>query len=310
MKTVRPINKNLLPQSFWHGTQPMNLQVLHDTGNYLRGDSAVGNRNYWFNQNNGISAHAIIDKTQIMETLPYDQKGWHVGGAGNVNSWGVELCNLTTQADFDSQIDDCARYFAQVRFDHMAGVDVTKDNLKSHHECNQTMKTGSDHVDPDGYLAHYGWNMDKFRAKVQQYLNELKKPVTPPAPTPTTSNEMYRVRKTWEDVKSQIGAFGSLENAKAKCNQVAGYHVYNSAGQLVYPIPTPPPAPVEPEKIYGVVTASVLNVRSSREIRPDNIIGTLNKGEKVRIDHLMGDWYSIYYGSHGGFVSAQYLQKV
>lgn len=74
----------------------------------------------------------------------------------------------------------------------------------------------------------------------------------------------------------------------------------------------PPVAPTPaPSAIYGVVTASVLNVRSSRDTSSSaNIIGQLTNGTKVRIDQQMDGWYSIYYGSHGGFVSAQYLKRV
>lgn len=45
--------------------------------------------------------------------------------------------------------------------------------------------------------------------------------------------ELYRVRKNWNDPKSQIGAFGSLDNAKKIANQYQ-YNVYNSKGQLIY----------------------------------------------------------------------------
>lgn len=48
----------------------------------------------------------------------------------------------------------------------------------------------------------------------------------------SSSGEMYRVRKSWADEKSQIGAYRNLENAKNNCP--AGYTVYNSAGKAVY----------------------------------------------------------------------------
>ena len=47
------------------------------------------------------------------------------------------------------------------------------------------------------------------------------------------SKEIYRVRKTWKDEKSQKGAFSSLENAK-KCADKNGYSVFNSKGKAVY----------------------------------------------------------------------------
>ena len=53
--------------------------------------------------------------------------------------------------------------------------------------------------------------------------------------TPATSSpkQLYRVRKSWTDAKSQIGAFSSLENAKKVCK--AGYAVFDSNGKQVYP---------------------------------------------------------------------------
>ena len=53
--------------------------------------------------------------------------------------------------------------------------------------------------------------------------------------TPATSSpkQLYRVRKSWSDAKSQIGAFSSLENAKKACK--AGYAVFDSNGKQVYP---------------------------------------------------------------------------
>ncbi len=52
--------------------------------------------------------------------------------------------------------------------------------------------------------------------------------------TPTTIS--YRVRKSADDSKSQIGAFSSLENAKkeAETHKNEGYKVYDMSGKLVY----------------------------------------------------------------------------
>ena len=47
------------------------------------------------------------------------------------------------------------------------------------------------------------------------------------------SKEIYRVRKTWKDEKSQKGAFSSLANAK-KCADKNGYSVFNSNGKVIY----------------------------------------------------------------------------
>ncbi|UZQ49950.1 N-acetylmuramoyl-L-alanine amidase [Clostridium kluyveri] len=58
---------------------------------------------------------------------------------------------------------------------------------------------------------------------------------------------------------------------------------------------------------YGTVTAGVLNVRSGAGTNY-KIIGQLQRGEKVRLDVKVGNWWSIYFGNHGGFVSADYIK--
>ena len=62
------------------------------------------------------------------------------------------------------------------------------------------------------------------------------------ASTPTqkpVSGELYRVRKSWADVASQIGAFAVLENAIKVCK--TGYSVFDSKGNVVYPKAQPAP---------------------------------------------------------------------
>lgn len=45
----------------------------------------------------------------------------------------------------------------------------------------------------------------------------------------------YRVRKSWDDAKSQLGAYTILANAKAMADKHPGYEVYDWNGKLVYP---------------------------------------------------------------------------
>lgn len=54
------------------------------------------------------------------------------------------------------------------------------------------------------------------------------------APADTAKDEMYRVRKTWEDSKSQIGAYKTLANAKKKADENIGYSVFDTKGSMVY----------------------------------------------------------------------------
>lgn len=52
----------------------------------------------------------------------------------------------------------------------------------------------------------------------------------------TASSSLYRVRKSWSDVKSQKGAFRSLDNAKRCADANAGYKVFDANGNEVYPV--------------------------------------------------------------------------
>lgn len=49
------------------------------------------------------------------------------------------------------------------------------------------------------------------------------------------SSSLYRVRKSWEDAKSQKGAFRILDNAKKCADKNKGYFVFDDRGNKVYP---------------------------------------------------------------------------
>lgn len=79
---------------------------------------------------------------------------------------------------------------------------------------------------------------------------------------------MYRVRKTWADAASQLGAFSILENAKAACK--TGYSVFDSKGNVVYtnnPTPIPAPTPAKP------------TLKSTDEVAKEVIAGKWGNGE-------------------------------
>ena len=67
---------------------------------------------------------------------------------------------------------------------------------------------------PDGYSV-YDWNGNSVYSK-----------------NTVVQEELYRVRKSWDDAKSQIGAYKILDNAKNECSQ--GYYVFDWNGNIVY----------------------------------------------------------------------------
>lgn len=77
---------------------------------------------------------------------------------------------------------------------------------------------------------------------------------------PTT--QMYRVRKSWSDAKSQIGAYKILGNAKKKADENAGYKVFDASGNVVYPAAsTPAPVPSKDASYKVQVSIANLNIR-------------------------------------------------
>ena len=50
----------------------------------------------------------------------------------------------------------------------------------------------------------------------------------------TTQKQLYRVRRTWPDFKSQKGAYNILANAKACSDKNPGYSVFDAGGNAVY----------------------------------------------------------------------------
>ena len=78
------------------------------------------------------------------------------------------------------------------------------------------------------------WMYSRLDDLAKSVTDRLSKGTTAkPAAKPVTK-QLYRVRKSWKDSKTQKGAFSSLDNAKALAKQHKGYKVYNSAGTVVY----------------------------------------------------------------------------
>lgn len=72
---------------------------------------------------------------------------------------------------------------------------------------------------------------EKEAELIASYFNVKKEENKPVIVTPS-KNELYRVRKSWTDVKSQLGAYSSILNAKKACKD--GYSVFDSKGNVVF----------------------------------------------------------------------------
>lgn len=80
----------------------------------------------------------------------------------------------------------------------------------------------------------------KVTAQLVGTAGQEPQPSAPPAtgyPEKLTSG-YYRVRKSWKDAKSQLGAYRILANAKAQADKTPGYYVFTNDGVSIYPAVT------------------------------------------------------------------------
>lgn len=150
------------------------------------------------------------------------------------------------------------------------------------------------------YRVRKAWSDTKSQIGAYTVLNSAKeladknkgfkvfdkdgKVVYDPTPVAKPNPIMYRVRKTWADEKSQIGAYKSLESAKQLADSKTGYKVFDDKGKAVY---TPKPKEVtytvvKGDTLWGISRkygVTVDAIKSKNQLRYD----TLRIGQKLVI---------------------------
>ena len=225
--------------------KPIGIQ-LHTIGTAQGTAQAVAD--YWNQASVSACVHYIVDcdtPGKVLYTLPEDVRCWGDAGWGNDNLISFEIC----ESDFMSYKGGGASYTitnaSKFKDDIMRGyntsvllcADICKRYgwdpeaklpngmyLISSHDEGRKAGISSAHVDPEHIWPRYDLTMAKFRADVKAAMggNVVIQPQT---------EEVYRVRKTWTDVESQLFA-GTLEGAKKAC--LPGYSVYDENGKIVY----------------------------------------------------------------------------
>lgn len=183
-----------------------------------------------------------------VQTMPWNYKPWGCGSGskGSCNNGWIqfEICEdgLTNKDYFDKVYKEACEITAYLC--EMYNIDpkgtVTVNGVKVPtilcHADSYKLGFGSNHGDVNHWFPKFNKTMDDARNDVAKLLNNSSSVITPVTPE-EEEKEMYRVRKSWADAKSQIGAYTSLQNAKtARDKAGAGYFVFNSKGEIVYPI--------------------------------------------------------------------------
>lgn len=229
----------------------------------------------------GASVHGFIDDEKAMIALPcMEEKGvarksFHVArNATHEKYLSFEMCEYGgirytgKGAEWDhfneAQViaytkkvyANAVILFAELCKFH--GWDPLEDGvILSHYEGYQR-GIASGHSDPEHIWKYAGLTMNGFRRDVAAAMNGSTPTATikPNETTHTTapSSQMYRIRKTWADSKSQKGAYRNLESAKTECNKYPGYSVFDESGKVVY------------------TTKEVAKEESKQEVKVPNII--------------------------------------
>ncbi|MCI5839414.1 N-acetylmuramoyl-L-alanine amidase [Anaerococcus sp. AGMB00486] len=93
----------------------------------------------------------------------------------------------------------------------------------------------------DGVLQKHEWYSNTncpgpyLGSKFPYIASEVNKRLRGNNSISKSTNNLYRVRKSWSDAKSQKGAFRNLDNAK-RCADRFGLKVFDANGKIVYPV--------------------------------------------------------------------------
>ena len=208
--------------------------------------------NHWNTHHPGgreVCVHGFIGKLAdgtiaTYQTLPWDHRGWHAGGSANNTHIGFEICEdgLTDASYFAKVYQEAVELCAYL----CKEFNLTEQNIICHSE-GYRKGIASNHGDVMHWFPKHGKSMDTFRADVKNMLNAVVEPEAPKdAPKDETKEEpavypeklttgYYRVRKTWKDSKSQIGAYRVLANAKNAADKNPGTFVFTNEGATIYP---------------------------------------------------------------------------
>lgn len=162
----------------------------------------------WNTKEASVCVHAFVETDRVIQTLPWDYKGWHVGkgskGSWNGTSIGVEICEpkghtykggtmvgydvVRNAVYFNRVYNNAVELFAYLCEEF--SLDPMKDIL-CHSEVHR-LGYGSNHADVMHWFPKHGASMDTFRKDVY----DLLKPYVPAKTiTPKSSAEDIRWAK-------------------------------------------------------------------------------------------------------------------
>ena len=269
----------------------------------------------WMSSND-VCPHAVLgDDGTVIQTLPWNHRGWHGGGSCNDTHIGIEMCEPKTikyssGGRFTDKDPEATKAFVQHTYKVAVELfaylckkfklNPLADGVIISHSEGWKRGIASNHGDVENIWNKFGLTMDQFR-------KDVKKAMTGNATaedTPVVSagnKELYRVRKSRDDAKSQIGAYSILDNAIKDCKP--GYTVYNSKGEAVFTAQSD-----ANESTFKVkVTADALNIRAGAGTGY-KITGCIRDKGCYTITETSGNWGKLKSGA--GWISLKYTKRL
>ena len=260
-------------------------------------------RDYWQRDASPYAVHYVVDDREVLHCMPDHYKCWHVGSPGNARWLGVELCEpaqirYTGGVAFTISDLEAARTYADAAYANAVWLlaKLCRDHgwdpftaVYTHREVTRQRLSNTDHVDPE----HLWDGLGLGRSLLQLRRDVARAMDVPAAAAPAET--MYRVRKSWSDAASQIGAYRSLDYAKAACP--SGYAVYDGAGNQVWPL----------GYVVSVTAASGLNVRSGPGTGY-GVVTALEPGGAWTIVEERSGWGKLKSGA--GWISLKYTKRI
>jgi N-acetylmuramoyl-L-alanine amidase CwlA len=267
-----PITVNLIPglpkTPYINGVGAWNAVVNHSTA--TPNATAAAERTYEASHFNDAFVHYFVDDISIIQVADINYLCY---GCGNGNKYGVvqiELCEFSDPTRFKNAYD---RYvwltIWLLRQKNQKVID--KQTVYSHKDI-AAKYGGSTHTDPIGHLASHGISWAQHIVNLEAEWNKQEAEAHP-VTAPTT---LYRVRKTWADATSQIGAFGDLLNAKAVVDSHPGYIAFDNNGNQAYPtVAAPQPATAQLYRVRKSWTDATSQIGAFGDL--DNAKATADK---------------------------------
>lgn len=179
-----------------------------------------------------------------VQTMPWNYRPWGCGSGnrGSCNDGWIqfEICEDSLNnkdyflAVYKEAIELCA-YLCKMYGLNPKGLvnhnGVSVPVITCHADAHK-LGFGSNHGDINHWFPKFGKSMETVRNDVAKLLSNNTTNNVKPSNTVSQSNELYRVRKSWSNAASQIGAYKVLDSAKKACKD--GYSVFDSKGNVVY----------------------------------------------------------------------------